>query len=269
MISRPLRFLVLSVCASLACAAPSATRWQQELIRALDPATARDHATALQRADEVLPMLAAAVEANVASSASSAWVERPSLGPSLATYAKNTGADQQRFETFAEASRRILAGGSSTRRAPDATSRWFAETADLLLATIRAAESLSAEKRSPAFDAAVTHLKILAYYSRFHSHRIIAAVRYNLFLRGQRLAELYAATLESRAAVEAWRALDAVAGDRPVANFFLGPTSTRFRGTFREELIRLQFDLKDLEEQCCPPDEAIIREKIWTPVLAP
>lgn len=212
---------------------------------------------ALPRAREVLPLIAAAVDASFASAPSPtapAPAPSPSLGPTLAAYAKNIGADPARFENFAEAARRILASGTTARRAPDATSRWFDETADLLLASSHTAEA------STAAD-----LKILAYLSRFHARRIVAAVRYNLFLRGQSLAELYAATLESRAAVEAWRAFTATVGDRAELSLPSGAQTVVLRGAWRDELTRLEFDLKDLEAMCCPPDEDMLRVKIWTP----
>ena len=34
----------------------------------------------------------------------------------------------------------------------------------------------------------------------------------------------------------------------------------------RAELKKLEASFKDLEDQCCPPDEAIMREKVWKPV---
>jgi hypothetical protein len=36
-------------------------------------------------------------------------------------------------------------------------------------------------------------------------------------------------------------------------------------GHWRDELKTLERSLKELEDQCCPPDEAVMKEKVWTP----
>ena len=223
----------------------------------------------LHRASQVLPMIVAAVYPYSGFPTTRGWAERQSLGTHLADYAKNTGTDPQQFEGFEEAARRILAGGVTTRRAPDATSRWFDATADAILASVRAAESAAGEKRGNEFDATVTDLKILAQLARFHARRSLAAVHYNLFLRGQRLAELYAGTLEAKASVAAWRELVVIAGDRYAPDLAMGARNFSLAGHWRDELKKLEDDLKDLEAQCCPPDEAVLKEKVWSPAPAP
>ena len=96
-----------------------------------------------------------------------------------------------------------------------------------------------------------------------HARRAIAAVHYNLFLRGRRLAELYAATLDTQTALGFWRELVALVGDREELTFGAPPFT--LRGSWRAELTRLEFDYKDLEAMCCPPDESWLREKVWSP----
>jgi hypothetical protein len=193
------------------------------------------------------------------------WPERQSLGANLADYAKNEGTDTEQFESFIDAARRILAGGTTTKRTPDATSRWFDETANAILASVRAAESATGDKRSKEFEATVTDLRILAQLARFHARRAIAAVHYNLFTRGLRLAELLAATMSEKEAVAAWRELVAIAGDRYAFDLAMGARNYDLCGHWRDELKKLEAYLKQLEEQCCPPDEAILKEVVWTP----
>ena len=222
----------------------------------------------LHRASQVLPMIVAAVYPYAAFPTTRGWAERQSLGPSLAAYAKNTGTDVQQFESFEEAARRLLAGGVTTRRTPDATSRWFDATADAILASVRAAESAAGPQRGKEFDATVTDLKILAQLARFHARRSLAAVHYNLFLRGQRLAELYAATLEAKASVEAWRGIVTAAGDRYHFDLAMGARNHALCGHWRDELVRLENDYKDLEAMCCPPEASWLKEKVWQPAPA-
>jgi hypothetical protein len=238
--------------------------WQPEFQRRFGSAAPPVEA-GLHRASQVLPMIVAAVYPYRLVPTTRGWAERQSLGANLADYAKNEGTDTEQFENFVEAARRILAGGTTTKRTPDATSRWFGETADAILASVTAAEKAIGGKRSKEFDATMIDLRILAQLARFHSHRAIAAVHYNLFTRGLRLAELLAATMKEKEAVAAWRELVAIAGDRYAFDLAMGARNYDLCGHWRDELKKLEIDLKQLEEQCCPPDEAILKEAVWTP----
>jgi hypothetical protein len=239
--------------------------WQREFRRRFGPAAAPHVEAGLRRASQVLPMIVAAVYPYRLFPTTRGWAERQSLGPNLADYARNEGTDTEQFEDFIAAARRILAGGTTTKRTPDATSRWFDATADAILASVRAAETSAGAKRNREFDATITDLRILAQLARFHARRAIAAVHYNLFLRGLKLAELYAATLQEREAVAAWRELVAIAGDRYAGDLAMGARNHNLCGHWRDELKKLEANLKELEEQCCPPDEAILKEPVWTP----
>lgn len=247
--------------------------WREKTTRVLAPVSAPDLPDVLQRASEILPMLAAAVNPRASTDVPdpASWALHPTLGAALSAYAKNIGADPGQFENFEAAARRILAGTTTGLRTPDATSRWLEETAVTLLAAVQAAEAAPAIRRlstadTAAVETALADLKVLALYSRFHAHRILAAVHYNLFLRGQRLAELYAGTLEARTGLALWRDLVTTFGNRSELTLPLAAkTITTPTAPWREELTRLGYDVTDLEAQCCPPDEAMIREKVWTP----
>jgi hypothetical protein len=238
--------------------------WQREFRRRFGSA-GPPLAAGLHRASQVLPMIVAAVYPYKLFPTTRGWAERQSLGANLADYANNEGTDTEQFESFAEAARRILAGGTTTKRTPDATSRWFDATADAILAAVRAAETAAAADRSLEFAATVTDLRLLAQLARFHARRSLAAVHYNLFKRGLKLSELVAATYAERDAVAAWRELVAVAGDRYHHDLAMGARPHHLCGHWRDELRRLEAGLKELEEQCCPPDEAILKEKVWSP----
>lgn len=254
--------------------------WQHEFTRRFGPAAASHLEAGLHRASQVLPMLvASACYPYSGFPTTRGWAERQSLGASLDAYAKNTGTDVQQFESFDEAAQRILAGGTTTKRTPDATSRWLDETADAVLAEVRAAEvaqaSLPAAEKSRLeslrskneFDSTITDLKILAQLARFHARRSIAAVHYNLFKRGQRIAELLAATLTEKEAVAAWRELVAIAGDRYTFDLAMGARNYSLCGHWRDELAKLASDLSYLESQCCPPEEAVAKETVWRPAM--
>jgi hypothetical protein len=171
------------------------------------------------------------------------------LGANLAAYAGNPGADSIRYEPLVAAARRILAEETPSRVAPDETSARLEELADAALASADAA-GLAA---GPATAAAVREIRVHAQLARFHARRALAAVHYNLFKRGLRLAELVAATYAEKDAVAAWRELTHAAGDHPLAP------------RWQSELRRLEAGLRELEDQCCPPDEKLMMEKVWEP----
>lgn len=176
-----------------------------------------------------------------------ARVRRDSLGANLAHYAANPGLPA-RAESPAAAARRIVAGTAPDPALPppDRTSlrlRAAAAEIDTLLGPPAAAE-----------PAAVRALRLDALLLRFHARRLISAVHYGLFLRNLRLPELVAATLQEKDTLALWRDLVRLAGDdHPLAP------------GWRAELRRLEQNLQELEDQCCPPDEAVLREKVWEP----
>jgi hypothetical protein len=242
-----------------------AVLWQREFARRFGPAAAPHVQAAVHRASQVLPMIVAAVYPYRLFPTTRGWAERQSLGANLADYANNEGTDTEQFESFADAAKRILAGGTTSKRTPDATSRWFDETADAIRASVRAAEAAIGPQRNKEFDATLVDARILAQLARFHARRTLAAVHYNLFKRGLRLAELVAATYAEKDAVAAWRELVAVAGDHYAFDLAMGARNYDLCGHWRDELKKLEAGLKELEEQCCPPDEAVMKEKVWTP----
>jgi hypothetical protein len=239
--------------------------WQREFTRRFGGAAAPHVEAALHRASQVLPMIVAAVYPYSLFPTTRGWAERQSLGASLDAYARNEGTDIEQFESFADAAKRILENGTTTKRTPDATSRWFDATADAILASAHAAESAIGDRRSKEFDSTITDVKILAQLARFHARRAIAAVHYNLFKRGLKLPELLAATYTERDAVAAWRELVAIAGDRYTFDLAMGARNFDLCGHWRDELAKLEADLKELEAQCCPPDEAVAKAKVWQP----
>lgn len=210
---------------------------------------------------------ARAIHALLAAAVAAPDPQHPSLGASLATYAKNTGTDPARHEGFEAASRRIVAGLPAEKISPAATGQRLTALADMLSAQLRSLEALRLDLRPDNFSSVAPALHATALLARFHVRRIHAAVHYNLFLRSQRLAELYAATLDAQAGLAHWRDLVALLGDRETLTFGTPPVVVQ--GAWRAELTRLEFDFKDLEAMCCPPDDSWVREKVWSPATTP
>jgi hypothetical protein len=220
-------------------------------------------AAARRHARLVLPMIVAAIYRYKPFPNSHEATKSQRLGPEFNAYANSRGTDAEHFESFIDAAKRIVAGGATLKRTPDATSRWLDNTADAILAHVRVAEVVAGSRRGREFDATLTELRILAQFARFHARRAIGAVHYNLFKRSLRLGELFAATMEERKAVAAWRELVAAAGDHTES----ARGFSRY-GHWRDELKLLEAGLKELEEQCCPPDEVVLRELVWSPRAA-
>jgi len=219
----------------------------------------------LQSASQVLPMIVASVDPYTGFPTTRGWVERQTLGDSLADYAKNEGTDVELFENFAHAAQRILANGATAKVTPDATSRWFDTTADAVLANVRSAEAAIGEKRGNEFDSTITDFKILAQLARFHARRSLAAVHYNLFLLGHKKNELLAATAGEQAAVAAWRELVDAVGDRYAFDLAMGARGHHLCGHWRDELPVLEANLYKLEEQCRSMKDDSTRDAAWTP----
>ncbi|MBL9203193.1 MAG: hypothetical protein JNL39_21985 [Opitutaceae bacterium] len=177
------------------------------------------------------------------------------LATKLADYASGPAGDPSRCESFIEAARRIVAGGAATKRTPDETIFTLDELADQIFSAASAIEARARSARTLTADIErdLVAIRTQAHIARFHARRIVAAMHYNLFLRSQRLAELVAATYAEKDAVEAWRQLTTLPAAR-------GITEAR-----RAELRKLEASYKDLEDQCCPPDENILKEKVWRP----
>jgi hypothetical protein len=134
--------------------------------------------------------------------------------------------------------------------------------ADGVLAEVAAAERSAGGVRPPALAGMLRTLRATAWLARFHARRMRAAVHYNLFLRGQKLAELVAATFGEKDAVAAWRELVRLAEEPPA-----GEALSSLARPWREELGRLEQSQRELEDMCCPPDDAVLREKVWSPSL--
>lgn len=241
--------------------------WQRTFQRRFGDA-APSLESGLQTASQVLPMIVAAVDPYTGFPTTRGWVERQTLGDSLAQYANNEGTDVGLFENFVDAAHRILAGGATAKVTPATTSRWFDTTADAILAKVNEAESAIGEKRGNEYDSTITDLKILSQLARFHARRSLAAVHYNLFLQGHRKGELLAATKGEQDAIAAWRQLVAVAGDRYNFDLAMGARGHHLCGHWRDELPVLEANLQKLEEQSRSLTDNATDQPVWAPATS-
>jgi hypothetical protein len=238
--------------------------WQREFSRRFGAAALHVEA-GLQRASQVLPRIVASVYPYSGFPTTRGWPERQSLGASLAQYADNEASDVELFENFAHAAERILSDGATAMVTPDATSRWFDDTADAVLESVRAAEAAIDNKRGNEFDSTITDLRILAQLARFHARRSLAAVHYNLFLKGRTKAELVAAASGEKEAVAAWRELVRVAGDRYAFDLAFGARNHDLCGHWRDELEKLEENFAKLEAQCVATPDDAAGTTAWAP----
>ncbi len=166
-----------------------------------------------------------------------------SRGTRLAEYAARPAGDPERHESTRVAARRIVAELPAELQAPDVTAAWL----------LAAAREIESSLGAVGDSARRRELQSTAHLARFHGRRLIAAVRYNLFRRALSLAELYASVRQEKLALAAWEELVAAAED-----------DARGRA-WREELARLQENLRELEAQCCPPQPEAVSGPVWRP----
>lgn len=85
------------------------------------------------------------------------------------------------------------------------------------------------------------------------------------FSTRQSNAELAAVSQGEREAIAAWRQLIAVVGDRYLSDLAMGARDQNLCGNWRDELVRLEASLKELEGQGILSDASVSQEKVWSP----
>jgi hypothetical protein len=149
----------------------------------------------------------------------------------------------------------LIDHGETAKVRPQETSRWFAETAEFVLAKIAEAEKHhetardSQGKNDKEFNSTIVDLKILANLALYHSRRIPAAVSYRLYARTKDVSALDDAIAYERSAIEAWRQVVAVAGDVYADDLLMGARSRNLCGHWKDEMAALEKGLSALERQ--------------------
>lgn len=164
----------------------------------------------------------------------------------LSEFALGEGSDIQQFVSFREEANLRLNGGSTARRRPGDTARWFERRAIDILALVAEAEKTT--DPSPELTCILTDARILAHLARFYAKRIPAAVAYNLFSLTGDLFALDDAVDGERAAVAEWRLMADAAGDVYAKNLPVGVRRPALHGHWRDEGERLEGWLAELEK---------------------
>ena len=180
-------------------------------------------------------------------------------GNPLSRYAAAVTAAPIRIESTAEFARRALAGTPTARLTPEVSAAFLRQQAATIISHTK---PVAEESTLP-----VRHhdLRLISELGLFHARRLEAAIHYNLFLRGLRIAELVAATYAEKDAVEHWKKLVKITESAPVEAASEWNRDLRISADWGAELVRLEASLRDLEEQCCPPDAAVLQERVWRP----
>jgi hypothetical protein len=166
----------------------------------------------------------------------------------LPQFASLEGTDVEQFMNPKDEARSLMEGTDTSKRRPEETSRWFSETATVILAHV-AHVDLSKAPSNSEIRSTVTDLKILAWLARYYAARLPAAVSYNLFTMTGNPAALDAAIASERKAVDAWGQIVESAGDVYADNLAFGVHAVGFPRHWSEEMTRLRQGLAELTEQ--------------------
>ncbi len=219
--------------------------WSREFSKRFGPAAGAPLMNALHLASNVLPRIVASSYLYKNFPTTRGWAEMNRQG-SLQQYAGEEGSDIQQFMNVRDEAKSILAESDTPMRRPEETSRWFAATAEAILANVTQAEKGIGTHSPNEFRSTVTDLKILAGLARFHSFRLLAGVSYNLYKETGNLATLDDAIASERHALEAWKHMVDSAADVYNKNLAFGAHAVGFSRHWEEEYSLLGRDFETL-----------------------
>jgi hypothetical protein len=218
--------------------------WEHEFESRFGAKSAVPLARGMELASRVLPRIVAASYRYSNFPTTRGWAEMDRQG-SLPEYAGEQGSDIQQFLNVRDEARSIIAGTDTAMRRPEETSRWFARTADEIMAQVAAAGSGNGKE----FRSTVTDLKILANLARYHSQRLQAGVFYNLYKEAGDLGAFDQAIAHERAALDAWSQIVAAAGDVYSENLAFGAHAVGFSRHWKEEQQKLAANFEQLQAE--------------------
>src|ERR1039458_4370760 len=173
------------------------------------------------------------------------WAEMSRQG-SLPEYADEQGSDIQQFLNVRQEARSIVEGTDTAMRRPEETSRWFARTADGILANVALAEKAAGLDAGKELRATIADLKILAGLARYHAERLLAGVCYNLYKEARDLQSFDDAIAYETRALDAWGQIVAAAGNVYSDNLAFGAHAVGFSRQWKEEQQLLARDFEHL-----------------------
>jgi hypothetical protein len=221
--------------------------WNREFDRRFGAQAGPLLAKALHLASKVLPRIVAASYRYQLFPTTRGWAEMMRIDD-LPQYSDAEGSDVQQFMNMRDQAKSMIEGTDTAMRRPAETSRWFRHVAGQILDNVAQAEKSIGNRGSNEFVSTVVDLKILAGLAQYHSQRLQAGVRYNLYEQTGDLFALDDAIGFERQAVGAWERMVEAASDVYSKNLAVGVHRVGFSRHWEEELQKLRNGLKKLEE---------------------
>lgn len=204
---------------------------------------------ALHQASRILPRIVSASYLYARFASPQGWPELQRMESLQYFSEKSRPSDIQQFASPMEEAQMIMRGEYTVRRTPSQTSEWFRNTADGVLGRVAKAEQAIAGDPSKEFTSTATDLKMLAQLALYHSYRLKAAVRYNLYkLSGDPAFFDEAIELESLA-VAAYGGMVDAAGKVYNMQLDFGSNKSLFPGHWKDEHQRLVKELAGLKKE--------------------
>lgn len=220
--------------------------WEMEFQQRFGQAAGLQLMQGLHLASRVLPRIVSASYLYPRFSSPQGWPELQRMEDLGHFATKSRPSDIQQFASPMEEAEWILSGGTSPRRLPSQTSRWFKDTATGILAHVEKAEAALGDPWSREVVSTLTDLKILAQLSMYHSGRLAAAVKYALYEKTGDLASFDQALVLETEAVAAYGRLVEAAGNIYNSQLDFGSNRDLFPGHWSKEYERLQNELTEL-----------------------
>lgn len=219
--------------------------WEREFTRRFGPQAGPRVMAAMHLASKVLPRIVASSYRYQYFPTTRGWAEMQRQD-GLPRFAGEEGSDTQQFMNPRDAALSVLKGTDTAMRRPEENSRWFAQTADRILAEVSRAERSAGGRAGNEFRATVADLKILAGLARYHSWRQLAGLYYNLYKEAGDLSCFDEAIANEKRAIEAWSGIVEAAGDVYSEDLAFGVHRAGFPRHWKEELGRLRNDFNQL-----------------------
>lgn len=195
-------------------------------------------------ASRVLPRIVAASYRYAYFPTTRGWAEMKRQDD-LPTFSALEGTDTQQFMNPRDAARSLLSGTETAMRTPQETSRWFAATADAIVAEVSLAEKAAGDRAGKEFRSTMTDARILASLARYYSSRLLAAVSYNVYKTSGDVRAFDDALADEKRAIAAWQNIVEAAGNVYSDKLPFGALGY-FPRHWKEELERLEADFDRL-----------------------
>jgi hypothetical protein len=198
---------------------------------------------ALHKASWILPRIVASCYPYRFFPTTRGWAEKMHMHE-LPFYATAEGSDIAQYIGYQEQAKILAEGKRDPRISVFETSAWLLNQSSEILDL---AGQIADYQANMELFSTVTDLRILAHLARYHAHRMLAAVHYNVFKNTQNLWNLDEALHLERKAIDAWRDIVQAAGDVYADNLMMGICRMNMCGHWRDDLLQLESDYEKLD----------------------